>query len=91
MVDKIEYIVFAVALFFIVSITVSLIVIHWQKAIAMLKNIMSHTLWLTLWIPSFFVSFKLALLIPAAWLGYILFHYERKNLKVKASQAAKAA
>lgn len=91
MIDKIEYYVFAVVLFFIVSITVSLIVIHWEKVMAMLKNIMSHMLWLTLWIPSFFVSFKLALLIPAAWLGYALFHYERKNLKVKADQAAKAA
>ena len=48
----------------------------------------THSLWLGLWIPSFFISFKLALLIPAAWVAYVLIQYERRMLKMKAARTA---
>ena len=88
--DRIEYYLIAVTLFFVVSIALSFVVIHRKTIMDIFRNIFAHTLWVLLWIPSFFISFKLALLIPAAWLAYFLIQYERRSLKLK-SQAAKAA
>ncbi len=87
---QIEYYVMAITLFFIASIALSFIVIHRRSISEILKNAIAHTAWLLLWIPSFFISFKLALLIPAGWLAYVLIQYERRSLKIK-SQAAETA
>lgn len=86
----IQYYVIAVSLFFVASILLSFVVIHRKVISEVTKIIITHMVWIVLWIPSFFISFKLALLIPAAWLAYVLIQYERRSLKVK-SQAAKSA
>jgi len=85
-----EYIGISVALFFIISIGITLLVIHRIAVTSFAKNILTHSAWLGLWIPSFFVSFELVLLIPSAWLGYCLVQYERRIMKIKAAQVASA-
>lgn len=88
--ENVHYYVIAVSLFFVASILLSFVVIHRKVIMEVLKIVFTHMTWIVLWIPSFFVSFKLALLIPAAWIAYVLIQYERRSLKTK-SQAAKTA
>lgn len=88
--ENIEYYLLAVTLVFIVSITVSMLIVHRKIILEIIKIVFAHAAWLLLWIPSFFVSVKLALMIPAAWIAYVLIQYERRTMKLK-SQATSAA
>jgi hypothetical protein len=89
--DNIQYYVIAITLFFVGSILLSFMVIHRKMIMEIVKIVFAHIVWLGLWIPSFFVSVKLALLIPAAWVAYVLIQYERRSLKKIKGQAAKTA
>jgi hypothetical protein len=83
-----HYFGISIALFFFASFLLSSVIVYRNSISGILKNIFAHLAWVLIWIPSFFISFKLVLFIPAAWLGYCLVQYERKNMKIKAAQAS---